>query len=241
MNVKEHYDNHLGNFFSWMAGDFSEKQREQKNFFASHNIIPFANKIAFDLGAGHGLQSVSLAQLGFVVKAIDFNSQLVNELRGNKKDLDIEVIGKDFFDYLRTTEEKAELIVCMGDTITHLESLDSLRSLFSEIHRHLIPNGKAVFSFRDLTVELKNEQRFIPVKSDKDRILTCFLEYYAEKVVVYDILHERKDDTWTQKISSYPKLRLSEQIVETILSSIHMQVITTAAVNRMIYMIAQKQ
>ncbi len=23
MPVKEHYDNHLGNFYSWMAGDFN--------------------------------------------------------------------------------------------------------------------------------------------------------------------------------------------------------------------------
>lgn len=38
MNVKEHYDDHLGNFFSWMSGDFTEKQREQQNLFASHKV-----------------------------------------------------------------------------------------------------------------------------------------------------------------------------------------------------------
>jgi hypothetical protein len=32
MTVKEHYDQHLGNFYAWMSGDFTEKQREQKNF-----------------------------------------------------------------------------------------------------------------------------------------------------------------------------------------------------------------
>ena len=27
MSVKEHYDNHLGNFYSWMIGDFISKQK----------------------------------------------------------------------------------------------------------------------------------------------------------------------------------------------------------------------
>lgn len=76
MTAKEHYESHLGNFYSWMAGDFTEKQQEQQNFFTAHSILPRLNMIAFDLGAGHGLQSVSLANLGFSVTAIDFNTQL---------------------------------------------------------------------------------------------------------------------------------------------------------------------
>jgi hypothetical protein len=30
MTVKEHYDNHLGKYYSWMAGDFTEKRVEHQ-------------------------------------------------------------------------------------------------------------------------------------------------------------------------------------------------------------------
>jgi hypothetical protein len=30
MAVKEHYDNHLGKYYSWMAGDFTEKRVEHQ-------------------------------------------------------------------------------------------------------------------------------------------------------------------------------------------------------------------
>ena len=69
MNAKNHYDQHLGNFYSWMLGDFDEKQKEQENFFWRNGIKPVSRKVAFDLGAGNGLQAISLAKLGFAVTA----------------------------------------------------------------------------------------------------------------------------------------------------------------------------
>lgn len=241
MNVKEHYDNHLGNFFSWMSGDFSEKQREQQNFFELHNITPFSNKIAIDLGAGHGLQSISLAHLGFAVKAIDFNRQLIDELHKNKRDLNIQIIEQDFLQYLQATKEIAEVIVCMGDTLTHLESLDVVNSLFTEVSKHLAPKGKVIVSFRDFTEELFGAQRFIPVKSDDSRILTCFLEYFRDKVLVHDILYEKKDKGWIQSVSSYPKLRLSERTIREMLIDKNFDVVNSVLINRMVYMIAEKR
>ncbi len=69
-------------------------------------------------------------------------------------------------------------------------------------------------TFRDLTFELKEEQRFIPVKSDNNRIFTCFLEYRSTYVKVFDIIYEKENGRWIQKISSYKKLIISQDVVE---------------------------
>ena len=76
MTTKEHYDKHLGNFYSWMTGDFESTQKEFLDFLYEHGLFPSSTKIALDLGAGHGIQSIPLARLGFQVKAVDFNQQL---------------------------------------------------------------------------------------------------------------------------------------------------------------------
>jgi 2-polyprenyl-3-methyl-5-hydroxy-6-metoxy-1,4-benzoquinol methylase len=81
MSAKKHYDSHLGNFYSWMIGDFSARSNEQQSFFTSHDILPHDNRIAVDLGCGNGIQSIALAKLGFEVIAVDFNNQLIEELR----------------------------------------------------------------------------------------------------------------------------------------------------------------
>src|ERR1700761_2195645 len=95
MNAKEHYDHHLGYFYSWMVGDFDEKQKEQEAYFNSNNIHPVSTKVAIDLGAGYGLQSISLAKLGFCVVAVDFNKQLLHELEQRSKGFKIPIIEGD--------------------------------------------------------------------------------------------------------------------------------------------------
>ncbi|HMZ61197.1 MAG TPA: class I SAM-dependent methyltransferase, partial [Leptospiraceae bacterium] len=47
--------------------------------------------------------------------------------------------------------------------------------------------------------------------------LTCFLEYFREYVSVTDILYEKKENRWDQKISSYRKLRISVEQMKSLL------------------------
>lgn len=240
MTAKEHYDRHLGNFYSWMSGNFKEKQAEQQRFFESHKIYPFSTSVAFDLGAGHGLQAVSLANLGFSVRAVDFNRQLLAELNSNKHGLDIQLFENDIVQYLENTSEKADVITCMGDTLTHLESHHHVKKLIELSYAQLVSGGIIVLSFRDLTTELNGVNRFLPVKSDENRILTCFLEYFPEHVLVHDILHEKIDNTWKQKVSAYPKLRLNSDLVSSMLADSQFHIQASETINRMIYIVAKK-
>lgn len=204
MTAKEHYENHLAHFYSWMIGSFEEKQKAQQDFFVSQDIKPGGNRLAIDLGAGNGLQSISLSKLGFEVVAVDFNSQLLSELKSNDATRSVEVVQDDLNSFLRQFSKKASVIVCMGDTITHLERKTDVGDLLEMIAAHLEHEGKVVISFRELTTELKGEERFISVKSDEKRILTCFLDYFPDRVIVHDLLHENQSGKWVQRVSSYP-------------------------------------
>ena len=66
-----------------------------------------------------------------------------------------------------------------------------------------------VLSFRDLGVELKGDDRIIPLRSDDTRIFTCFLEYEDDYVTVSDLVYERKGEAWEFHRSSYRKVRLT--------------------------------
>jgi len=101
----------------------------------------------------------------------------------------------------------------MGDTLTHLESRADVTRLFGDAYKALMPGGLLVLTFRDLSVELHGLDRFLPVRSDADRIMTCVLEYEADKVVVNDLVHVREGNSWTLHKSCYRKLRLSAQEV----------------------------
>jgi hypothetical protein len=135
----------------------------------------------------------------------------------------------------------AELITCMGDTLTHLESVQQVSTLFAEWNNILPEGGKLVLSFRDLTQELEKEERFIPVKAEDDRIHTCFLEYFPGYVRVFDILMEKQNGQWIQKVSSYQKLRLGIEQVKIMLTAAGFAVQDHEVIQRMHYLVARKQ
>ena len=163
MTAKEHYQHHLAHFYEWMAGDFETKQKEQQNYFEDSGIKPLSGGLALDLGAGHGLQSVSLARIGFRVKAGDFNTILLDSLRRNGNGLEIEITEADLLNE-RNFAQPAELVVCMGDTIAHLKSEEEIAVLLKRSFDGLEEKGKLILSFRDYGTELVDEERFIPRK-----------------------------------------------------------------------------
>lgn len=207
MTVKEHYDEHLGYFYSWMLGDFSTKANEFKKFLDDNSISPNTTKIAIDLGAGNGIQSVPLSEQGFKVIAVDFNEQLLSELHSNSKKSDITIINDDIRK-VKSFAEHPELVVCCGDTLSHLDSKQEIETFISDIAGSLIDKGKVIFSFRDYSTALTGADRFIPVKNDESKILTCILDYKDDYVFVTDLLYEKTDAGWQQKVSTYKKVRL---------------------------------
>jgi SAM-dependent methyltransferase len=219
MEVKDHYERHLAHFYSWMFGDFESKINENIAFFDLHQINPEGNTVCLDLGAGSGFQSLALAKKGFDVVAVDFSEVLLEELNARKGFLKVKTLQADILDFKAYSNYRPNLVVCMGDTLTHLPGKESIKRLIKTISAILQPEGKFVISFRDLSFELRGENRFIPVKSDHKRILTCFLEYFADHVEVYDLLNEYNMEagTWDQKVSSYKKLRISKPEIEEML------------------------
>lgn len=240
MTVKEHYDQHLGQVYSWMAGDFSERTGEFKKFLTDHSIIPNSNKVALDLGAGHGIQSIPLAELGFSVIAVDFNEQLLSELKSYSKGLHILAKNADIRNIKRLADYP-ELIVCCGDTLSHLDSKQEIELFIANIADSLCMEGKLILSFRDYTEPLTGTNRFIPVKSDENKILTCILDYKTGFVEVTDLLHEKTESGWQQKVSSYRKVRLKTDEIVSMLEGCSLKITFNQIVNRLTTIIAVKE
>lgn len=206
--VTEHYEKHLAPYYSWLFGDFSAAVESNSQFFIIHKLLPGKSNIAIDLGAGCGFGSIALVQLGFKVLAIDLSQTLLDELKSNSGSLDITTIKDDILNFPTHCPEGIELCICIGDTLTHLESFDDVKHLFADIYKSVRMGGKFVLVFRDLVYELKGTDRFIPVKSDSEIIFTCFIEYLNESVIVNDIIYSRTPGGWKLCVSSYRKLRI---------------------------------
>ena len=239
--VSEHYDKVLSDVYSWLFGGFDIAVQRNNDFFSNHNLSPAGSGVAIDLGAGCGFQSIPLAKAGYSVTAIDIDGKLLNELSHHCGDLSINIVQDDLVNFDKISLKEAELVVCMTDTIIHLESKEKVISVFDKIFQSLEKKGKFVLTFRDLTYELEDLDRFLPVKSDESTIFTCFLEYEPDTVKVHDMIYKKTNGSWGFFKSFYRKLRLSESWINMQLSNSGFRKIESSSENGFITIIAGKE
>jgi len=238
-SVRDHYENHLAPIYAWMCGGVEAALTRGDAELDALGLVPRATRHAVDLGAGFGMHSIPLAKRGFEVLAIDTSPELLRELRILAAGLRVRAIEDDILKFHQHVAGAPEVILCMGDTLTHLSDEQTVESLFAEAAAAIVPGGTFVLSFRDYTAALEAERRFVAVKNDADRILTCFLEYEESHVNVHDLVHERDGSAWRQRVSAYRKLRLSPDRVAAALERAGFQVRPQAGLSGMVRLVAE--
>jgi len=239
-SVEEHYDHFLAPYYSWLSGGRAFKLDENRKFFLDHQVRPIASKVAVDLGAGSGFQSIPLARAGFDVIAIDLNRNLLEELKQNAKGLSVTTVQDDILNFTEHSPVKCDVIVCMGDVLLHLSCREDVQNLFQKAYLSLVDNGRLILAFRDLSKELTGLDRFIPVRSDTERIFTCFVEYEEEHVRVHDILYEKTGQQWQMKKSFFLKLRISPQWTINLLKEVGFRIETSENQKGLVVLVARK-
>ena len=170
-SVREHYDTRLGPIYGWMLGDFELAKDAARTELRALGLVEGAGRAAMELGAGPGAHAIVLAEAGYTVTAIDTCAHLVEELRAHGGDR-VRCVHDDLLHLRRHCHGALDVIVCMGDTLTHLASLLSVERLFEAIAETLKPGGTFVTTFRDYDATgLDGVARFVPVRQDDRRIL----------------------------------------------------------------------
>jgi SAM-dependent methyltransferase len=239
-SVAEHYEKHLAPVYVWMAGGLETAIARGRAEVEAVCPRPSAAQWAVDLGAGFGMHSIPLADIGYSVLAIDSSGTLLEVLKGQAAGRPIVAIQDDLLSFKTLLRNPAALFVCVGDTLTHLPDRESIEQLFADVAQTLMHGGVFIITFRDYSTPLMGPKRFIPVRSDSDRIFTCFLEYDDEAVTVHDILHERNGGEWRLRVSAYRKLRLSPQWVTGALEGKGLQVRQEPGLAGMVRLIAKR-
>jgi SAM-dependent methyltransferase len=241
-SVHKHYSTHLGAVYSWTMGDLDAVFLRSNEFLTFLDLPEACGQLAVDLGCGFGLHTIPLAQRGYRVLAIDFCIELLSELRTRAAELPVTIVEADLTTFDWNLTEPPRLILCLGDTLTHLPNPESVETLIEKASAKLAPGGSIALSFRDyISTELLGTDRFIPVRTSDDRVFTCFLEYAPGYITVHDLVHERTTSGWKQKISAYRKLRLDRNAVASELMRHGIEIVRNELKNGMVTLVGRQR
>lgn len=234
----DHYAHHLAPVYLWMAGGPQAALQAGRAEIDALALPLEPGSGVVDLGAGFGMHAIPLAQAGARVVAIDSSALLLRSLDELRDGAPVRLVCDDLLSFPAHLTEPPDAIFCMGDTITHLPDESAVDSLVQSAAATLRRGGAFVVSMRDYALPLLGDQRFIPVRSDERRLLTCFLEYDATSVRVHDILHERTADGWTTRVNHYRKLRLATSHLVAQMEAAGFDVRTEAGVRGLVRLVA---
>lgn len=240
MTTTDHYEHHLAPIYTWMAGGAKAALAAGRAEVDALALPLGPGTSVVDLGAGFGMHAIPLAQAGASVVAIDSSAFLLRNLEELRGEAPVRGVCDDLLAFPAHVTEPPDAILCMGDTITHLPDTGAVESLIQSAASLLKRGGALVIALRDYSVPLSGDERFIPVRSDDTRLLTCFLECEATSVLVHDILHERTANGWTMRVSHYRKLRLATGDLVARMESAGLQVRTEVGVRGLVRLVGTK-
>ena len=208
--VERHYAELLAPVYVWMMGGKAAAAARAQSWVEQRGLAKLAPGIAVDLGSGPGFHAIALADAGFETLAIDSSNELLEELRDPR----VRKVAGDLLDFEELLRDAhAKLILCLGDTLTHLESEQQVDELLDACKRSLAPGGLLALTFRDYSGERKPSECLIRVRDEPERSFSCALEFEPGRVRVTDILHEWRGGRWVESRSTYSKLRLAPESV----------------------------
>ena len=210
--VETHYRTLLASRYTWMYGGLEKCLSAARELLDSLGLLASSHGVVLDLGSGPGYHAKALAESGSRVIAVDNSPELLQELAQVCSGLDVVPLQAEISDTARyAVRSPFSAILCLGDTLTHLDSFATVERLIDEWSRMLASGGALALEFREQARDLYGQDAVLTTRADRDRIMQCVLHFEPERVWITDIVHEWNGSQWQVWKSTYPKLRLKAE------------------------------
>jgi SAM-dependent methyltransferase len=209
MSIAEHYRALLASRYTWMMGGPECCLAAARELLNSVGLLTFRSGAALDLGCGAGYHARVLAEAGMQVIAVDDSADLLREAAHVCKGFNVVPVQSELSDSRQyAAHGPFSVVLCIGDTLTHLGSRLAVDELLASAARLLTPGGVLLLEFREQPRDLAGEAAVLTLRAERDRIMQCVLHFEPERVWVTDVVHEWMGSRWETIKSTYPKLRL---------------------------------
>src|SRR4051794_21010451 len=141
-----------------MVGGAAACHSYAKALLDAAGVVAGEGAVSLDLGAGGGYHARALAERGFEVIAVDSSVTLLQELTESCAGFGVTPVqGNLLDDGLYRRRAPFALILCVGDTVTHLSTRADAERLIDQCAELLVQGGRLVVQFREQAGDMPPE------------------------------------------------------------------------------------
>jgi glycine/sarcosine N-methyltransferase len=178
-----------------------------------------------DCACGIGTQALGLAKLRFRVSGCDLSARAVERARqeASARSLDIPFAVADMLDLSTLGDSRLDAVICMDNSLPHLENPEQLRLALAQIRKRLQPGGFFMASIRDYDRLVQEKPLvqgpFFYSDDGRRRIVFQVWDWVDDRRYIFHLYITREvDQGWQTLHTSAPYRALLRDEVATTLS-----------------------
>ncbi|HEX2960170.1 MAG TPA: methyltransferase domain-containing protein [Ignavibacteriales bacterium] len=181
------------NISSFYDGMISFKTALERRKSVLSKLLNDSMHTAADLGAGSGLDSVSIALSGLGVTAFDQSEGMLDKARSNASDfgLDVQFVKSNIDKINKKFYNRFDVAFSLGNTLANL-SPEKLPEALRKIRLILNEKGTAVLQVLNYSQILKENNRIINITEMNGEVYVRFYDFLPESLN-FNILKFNKD------------------------------------------------
>lgn len=160
----------MGDFYAVLAHHYDElfPLKDRTSAFVCSNLpgVPNAHHV-LDIGCATGQMALYLAQQGYTVTAIDPDEKMVTlawQRMANHPANDVSVVTAGMLDLDDIFPSMPfNSMLCLGNTLVHLQNVEEVREFAAMAYRHLTPNGRFILQIVNYTRILSQNITELPL------------------------------------------------------------------------------
>lgn len=159
----------------------------------SELLIRHPARRAVDMGCGTGVHAVALAQLGLDVTGVDVSAGMLEKAHAHADEtgVTVEFVQGDFLAAI--PRPPADLILCLGNSIPHLDSRAALTEVLTHWRGLLGSQGRAVIQLLNYARVLASGERIVNIRRDGEATIVRFYDF-LEETLRFNILTIRDEN-----------------------------------------------
>ncbi len=194
-------------FYDQLASDYDifidwEDRLKREDPFFQHIFRECLATSVLDLGCGSGGHALYWGDMGMNMVGVDSSAEMVKhaEALAEQQKLDIEFHCLPMTNFAKRIQQQFDSVVCVGNTLPHLLTLEDLLLCFEDVAASLKPSGAAVFHCLNYQRILDVKKRDLPVKSrivnDNEYVFCRYYEFGSPHLTFHFVTAVKENGAW---------------------------------------------